>query len=53
MSRHHRQTTDATGERDFGHIDSFEWEDDRFLLQGDWGRLETMAEAIETSLARA
>ena len=21
--------TDATGERDFGHIDSFEWEDDR------------------------
>jgi hypothetical protein len=44
--------TDATGEQDFGHIDSFEWEDGKFLLHGDWGRLEAEADKIETTLRR-
>ena len=28
---------DATGEIDYGHIDSFQWEGCRFELEGDWG----------------
>jgi len=30
--------TDATGETDFGNIDSFRWIADRFELEGDCGR---------------
>jgi hypothetical protein len=42
---------DASGEIDFGHIDSFEWEDDTFVLEGDWGRLEANASEVAASLA--
>ncbi|SRR6266542_4473075 len=45
--------TDATGERDFGHIDSFKWEHDRFLLEGDWGSLDVRAAGAEASLGPA
>jgi hypothetical protein len=41
---------DASGERDFGHIDSFEWEDQLYVLAGDWGRIETTAGAAEVGL---
>jgi len=42
--------TDAKGEEDFGHIDSFEWEKGRFVLQGDWGRIDADAVEIQTAL---
>jgi hypothetical protein len=29
--------TDASGEIDWGHIDSFIWDETRFELEGDWG----------------
>ena len=35
--------TDASGERDFGHIDSLEWDGGTFRLEGDWGRMEVSA----------
>jgi hypothetical protein len=41
---------DASGERDFGHIDSFEWEDDEYLLSGDWGRIEVKARGVKVVL---
>jgi len=28
---------DATGATDYGHIDAFTWEGDRYQLEGDWG----------------
>ena len=42
--------TDASGETDYGHIDSFEWQEGRFVLSGDWGRLDLQAEDVEVSL---
>lgn len=42
--------TDATGEIDYGHIDSFEWDEARFVLAGDWGRADLEAAGIETTL---
>ena len=44
---------DAAGESDFGHIDAFEWEENTFLLEGDWGRLEAQADETEITLAAA
>jgi hypothetical protein len=41
---------DASGEEDWGHIDSFEWEDGRFVLVGDFGSLEADAEKAEAAL---
>jgi hypothetical protein len=41
---------DASGEQDFGHIDSLEWEEGRFVLSGDWGRLDVEAEGVHVSL---
>ena len=41
---------DATGEIDFGNIDSFEWDDSRYVLQGDWGRMELVAENVQVRL---
>ena len=43
--------TGASGETDYGHVDSFEWEDDRFLLSGDFGRLDLKAQALEVVLS--
>jgi hypothetical protein len=37
---------DASGEVDWGHIDSFEWEDGRYVLAGDWGRIEARAGGV-------
>jgi hypothetical protein len=31
--------TDAGGEIDYGNIDSFTWEGDRYELSGDWGHV--------------
>jgi hypothetical protein len=45
-----RPATDATGERDYGHIDSFEWEHAQSVLSGDWGRMELTAGGIEVVL---
>jgi hypothetical protein len=44
---------DASGESDFGHIDSFEWEDGRYVINGDWGRIEASAGAVEVGLTAA
>jgi hypothetical protein len=41
---------DASGERDYGHIDSFEWEDGHYVLAGDFGRIEARADGIEVAL---
>jgi hypothetical protein len=30
---------DATGERDYDNIDVFEWQNQEFRLEGDWGQL--------------
>lgn len=30
---------DASGELDYGHIDSFSWDGQRFELAGDWGTM--------------
>ena len=43
--------TDASGERDFGHIDSLVWEGDAFRLEGDWGRMEVSAERAELEIS--
>jgi hypothetical protein len=32
-----RPATDASGEIDWGNIDSFVWDDSRYMLEGDWG----------------
>jgi hypothetical protein len=44
---------DASGEIDFGHVDSFEWENGRFVLAGDWGLIDADAQGVEASLAEA
>jgi hypothetical protein len=31
--------TDATGDEDWGHIDTFVWQDGRYELTGDWGHV--------------
>jgi hypothetical protein len=31
--------TDASGEIDFGHVDSFDWDGNNFRLEGDWDEL--------------
>lgn len=41
---------DATGESDFGHFDVFEWDDSRYVLTGDWGRVEVTADEFEVTL---
>jgi len=42
---------DASGERDFGHIDSFAWQDERYVLMGEWGRIDVTAAAVEVTLS--
>jgi len=42
--------TDATGEADYGHIDDLQWDDNRFELEGDWGRMVLEAERVTPSL---
>lgn len=42
--------TDASGEIDYGHIDSFEWDDKGGLLEGDWGRIDVRFDDVEAEL---
>lgn len=42
--------TDASGEIDFGHIDSLVWDDNVFMLEGDWGRMELSAARAEVEI---
>lgn len=48
-----RPAVDASGELDFSHIDSFEWEEGRYVLTGDWGSIEASAGAVELTLPSA
>jgi hypothetical protein len=41
---------DATGEIDFGHIDSFTWGAEGFALAGDWGEIELRAATVEAAV---
>lgn len=43
--------TDATGEIDYGHINSLEWQEGTFRLEGDWGRMELSATHAEVIIA--
>jgi len=41
---------DASGEEDYGHVDSFEWDEVGHVLEGDWGRIEIICSTIEVQL---
>jgi hypothetical protein len=41
---------DATGEVDYGNVDSFEWDRAGYSLEGDWGRMELIAEQVGVRL---
>jgi hypothetical protein len=45
-----RSAHDAQGETDFGSIDSFEWDEAGFVLEGGWGRLEILATEVNVTL---
>ena len=45
-----RPAIDATGERDWGHVDSFEWDESRFVLAGEFGSLDADAESVRAAL---
>ncbi len=40
-----RPSTDATGETDWGNIDSFVWDGSRYGLEGDWGAVTIEGDA--------
>jgi len=44
LERGTRPATDATGEADWGHIDTFAAADGRYELTGDWGRVRFSAD---------
>jgi hypothetical protein len=37
---HFDPARDANGDVDFGHIDAFHFEHGRYVLEGDWGRVQ-------------
>ena len=39
LARGTRPAVDATGEEDWGHIDTFEFDGDSYELSGDWGHV--------------
>lgn len=41
----------ASGEIDFGHIDSLLWDENTFKLEGDWGRMEVSAARVEVEIS--
>ena len=43
----YRPARDATGEIDWGNIDSFLVQDGRYSLEGDWGRMELVCENVD------
>jgi hypothetical protein len=42
--------TDATGEADYGHVDSFEWDEDTYRLGGDFGKLTVSASTVRVAI---
>jgi hypothetical protein len=42
--------TDASGEVDYGHIDSMSWDGTTFELDGDWGSMRLSAETVMITL---
>ncbi len=42
--------TDATGETDWGNIDSMLWESDNFQLEGSWGEMKLKAAKLSVTL---
>jgi hypothetical protein len=45
-----RPATDATGQVDFGHIDVFGWDAERFELRGDFGAVDLVAGGVTVGL---
>jgi hypothetical protein len=43
-------SSDASGELDYGNIDTFEWSGDSYHLTGDWGTMVVRAESIKLML---
>jgi len=42
-----KANSDSENEIDFGNIDSFEFNEDIFILEGDWGRVEVQCDDVE------
>lgn len=42
--------TDASGERDYGNIDSLQWDEGHYSLEGDWGQMQVDAGQVEIVL---
>ena len=42
--------TDASGEIDYGHIDTMTWDSGLFELQGDWGAMRVWAASAQVVL---
>jgi hypothetical protein len=42
--------SDASGEVDYGHIDTMEWDAGLYELQGDWGAMRIWAKAARVML---
>jgi hypothetical protein len=45
-----RPSLDATGELDYGNIDSMSWEDERYELEGDFGTIILTASQLHLEL---
>ncbi|MET9276031.1 hypothetical protein [Kribbella sp. NPDC003557] len=43
--------TDATGEIDYGHIDTMTWDSGLYELRGDWGEMRVRARTARVVLA--
>ncbi|WP_197680095.1 hypothetical protein [Microlunatus soli] len=41
---------DASGEQDYGNIDTFEWDERAARLEGDWGQIDVSWSGVEVSL---
>lgn len=41
---------DASGEEDFGQVDTFVWDEAGQVLEGSWGRMEILSSSIEVLL---
>jgi hypothetical protein len=43
-------SVDATGELDYGHIETFEWEPACYQLLGDWGYMEVTGGDVQVTI---
>ncbi len=50
MDQGARPSRDASGEVDYGHIDSMLWEDDQYELEGDFGTIRLSASRVHIEL---